>query len=81
MKNLLFLLLSFYCVRLNAQMIPLSLEDKKMDAYLMARKPATLTIQIKNLPDTVKKVPVTYTLVQLGVAMQTTRYAEIGKQV
>ena len=78
MKNLLFLFLSFYCAQSNAQ-APLSLEDKKMNAYLMNRKPATLTIQIKNLPDTIKKVPITYTLVQLGVGMQTTRYAETDK--
>ncbi|TCC90365.1 redoxin domain-containing protein [Pedobacter frigiditerrae] len=79
MKNLLFLFLSLYCIQLNAQQVSLSLEDKKMDAYLTAHQPATLTIQIKNLPDTVKKVPITYTLVQLGVGMQTTRYAETDK--
>jgi len=77
--HLLFFLLSFYCTQMNAQQVSLSLEDKKMDAYLMAHEPATLTIQIKNLPDTVKKVPITYTLVQLGVGTQTTRYAEMDK--
>ncbi|MEJ5996518.1 TlpA disulfide reductase family protein [Pedobacter sp. Du54] len=76
MKKLLFLLLSLICVQLQAQQVSLALEDKKMDAYLMERKLPTLTIQINRLPDSVKKVPITYTLVQIGVGMQTTRYAE-----
>lgn len=76
MKNLLWLLLSLCCFQLKAQQVALALEDPKMDNYLMAKKAAILSIEIKNLPDTVKKVPITYTLVQLGVGMQTTRYAE-----
>jgi thiol-disulfide isomerase/thioredoxin len=55
---------------------PLTIEDKKMDAYLTARKPATLTIQLNNLPDSVKKVNIKYTLVQLGIAFQATRFTE-----
>jgi thiol-disulfide isomerase/thioredoxin len=79
MKNLLFLLLTLCCVQVNAQTAPLTLEDKKTDAYLMGRKLPTLTIQVNNLPDTVKKVAITYTLVQLGAGFQTTRYAETDK--
>lgn len=79
MKHLFFFLLVFCSIQLNAQNTALSIEDKKMDAYLMGRKPATLDIHIKNLPDTVKKVPITYSLVQLGVGFQTKRYAEADK--
>ncbi|RYG10149.1 MAG: redoxin domain-containing protein, partial [Chitinophagaceae bacterium] len=78
MKPLLFLLLSLCSVQLRAQN-SLALEDKKMDAYLMARKLPTLTIQINHLPDSVKKVAITYSLVQLGVGLQTSRFAETDK--
>ncbi len=79
MKQLLFFLFAFYCIQLNAQTIPLTIEDKKMDAYLMSRKPATLTIQVNNLPDSVTKVDIKYTLVQFGAAFQATNYAETDK--
>ncbi|MBL4675856.1 MAG: redoxin family protein [Mucilaginibacter sp.] len=55
---------------------PLAIEDKKMDAYLRNRKPATLTVQINNLPDSVKKVDIKYTLVQIGGPLQVTKHAE-----
>jgi thiol-disulfide isomerase/thioredoxin len=79
MKPILFFLILFYSIQLNAQNVPLSIEDKKMDALLMSRKPATLTIKIKNLPDSVKKVGVTYTLVQLGAAFQADHFIETDK--
>ena len=77
MKYILLCLLTYCCIQLNAQnVVPLSIEDKKMDSYLMGRKLPTLTVQLKNLPDSVKKVGVKYTLVQLGGEFQTAQYAE-----
>jgi thiol-disulfide isomerase/thioredoxin len=77
MKNLLLIVLMGCCNYLSAQnSSPVTIEDKKMDAYLTGRKPATLTIQIKNLPASVKKVNIKYTLVQLGGAWQATKYTE-----
>src|ERR1700721_1062324 len=77
MKNLLLVVLMCCCNYLSGQnSSPVAIEDKKMDAYLTGRKPATLTIQIKNLPDSVKKVNIKYTLVQFGGAWQATKYTE-----
>jgi hypothetical protein len=77
MKRLIFLLLACGCMQLMAQnTAPLAIEDKKMDAYLTARIPAVLTIQINNLPDSVKKVDIKYTLVQLGIAFQATKFTK-----
>jgi len=77
MKNLLFIILMCCCNYLSAQKLsPVAIEDKKMDAYLTGRKPATLTIQIKNLPDSVKKVDIKYTLVQLAGSFQATKHTE-----
>jgi thiol-disulfide isomerase/thioredoxin len=77
MKHLLFLILACSFMQLKGQnTVPLAIEDKKMDAYLTARKPATLNIQIKNLPDSVKKVNIKYTLVQLGIAIQATKFTK-----
>jgi thiol-disulfide isomerase/thioredoxin len=77
MKNLLLVVLMCCCNYLSAQNLsPVAIEDKKMDAYLTGRKPAILTIQIKNLPDSVKKVNIKYTLVQLGGSFQATKYTE-----
>jgi thiol-disulfide isomerase/thioredoxin len=77
MKNLLLAVLMCCSTYLSAQNLsPIAIEDKKMDAYLMNRKPAILTVQIKNLPDSVKKVNIKYTLVQLAGSIQATKYAE-----
>jgi len=77
MKHILYLLLLCSCTQLLAQKgSPLQIEDKRMDAYLTNRQPATLTIQIKNLPDSVKKVNIQCTMVQLGGNLQTKKYAE-----
>jgi thiol-disulfide isomerase/thioredoxin len=77
MKNLLLVLLMCSSSYLSAQNLShIAIEDKKMDAYLINRKPATLTVQIKNLPDSVKKVNIQYTLVQLAGGFQATKYAE-----
>ncbi|WP_316788755.1 hypothetical protein [Pedobacter frigoris] len=77
MKRILYFLLLFSGTQVYAQKsAPLQIEDKKMDAYLSNRKPATLTIQIKNLPDSIKKVKIDLSLVQLGVGFQADRYAE-----
>jgi len=77
MKNLLLVALMCCCNYLSAQNLsPLAIEDKKMDACLTRRRPAILTIQIKNLPDTVKKVNVKYTLVQFAGGLQATKYTE-----
>lgn len=77
MKYLMFLLLSFSCSQLSAQKgSPIAMEDKKMDDYLINRKPATLTIQVKNLPDSIKKIEIQYTLVQLGIDFQVKKYTQ-----
>ena len=77
MKNLLLIIIICYCNYLSAQKRPpLAIEDKKMDAYLIGRKPASLTIQLKNLPDSIKKVTIKYVLVQFGGTFQTTKYTE-----
>ena len=77
MKNILLAVLMCCCNYLSAQNLsPVAIEDKKMDAYLTGRKPATLTVQIKNLPDSVKKVNIKYTLVQLAGAFQVARYTQ-----
>lgn len=77
MKKLLLAALMCCSSYLSAQNLPaIAIEDKKMDAYLINRKPAILTVQIKNLPDSVKKVNIKYTLVQLGGSIQATKYAE-----
>jgi len=77
MKNILSLLLICCGLQLSAQTTkPLTIEDKRKDAYMSGHKPATLTISIKNLPDNVKKVNIKCTLVQLGLGFQTSNYAE-----
>jgi thiol-disulfide isomerase/thioredoxin len=77
MKHLVIILLTFYCVQLGVtDVAPLTMEDKKMDGYLTNRKPATLTIQVKNLPDSVKKVDIKCSLVNIGVGFQATKHAE-----
>ncbi|MGY4385450.1 thiol-disulfide isomerase/thioredoxin [Pedobacter sp. UYP24] len=77
MKKLLILLLLISCSQLNAQTkSSLTMEDKKMDAYLMSRQPAKLVVQLQNLPDPGKKITISYSLVQLGIGFQVKKYAE-----
>jgi thiol-disulfide isomerase/thioredoxin len=77
MKNRILIVLMCCCNYLSAQNLsPVAIEDKKMDASLTGRKPATLTIQIKNLPDGVKKVNIKYTFVQLTKSIWATKYTE-----
>lgn len=77
MKQFLFFLAFFYCSTLAAQTgSPITMEDKEMNTQLLRRKPAVLTIQVKNLPDSVKKVAIKYTLVQLGVGFQVAKFTE-----
>lgn len=76
MKRILYFLLLFSCTQVYAQKnAPLQMEDKKMSSYLSNRKPATLTIQIKNLPDSIKKVNIGLTLVQMGIGIQIKKFA------
>lgn len=53
---------------------PLAIEDPRMDSYLQNREFATLTIQISNAPDSVKKVNVKCSLVTFGSNFQITKY-------
>ncbi|WP_029279857.1 TlpA family protein disulfide reductase [Pedobacter borealis] len=77
MKRILYFLLLLSCTQVHAQSSgPLQIEDEKMSSYLANRKPATLTIQVKNLPDSIKKVNVELTLVQMGVGFQVSKFAE-----
>lgn len=75
MKHILYFLLLFNSAQLCAQH-PMTIEDKKMDGYLTARKPATLIIQIKNLPDSIKKVNIDYSAVLMDGGIQVKKYAE-----
>ncbi len=80
MKHLLLLLLACTFLQLKAQQpTPLNLEDPKMSDYLSKRKPVKLTVQLKNLPDSVKNVPVKYTLVQLGNGFQVSKQSEVDQ--
>ena len=79
MKHILYFLILFCGIQSNAQTIPFTIEDPKMDATLSSRKPATLTVKVKNLPDSIKKVAITYTLVQLGTSFQADHFAETNK--
>ncbi|MBE9586774.1 redoxin family protein [Mucilaginibacter sp. JRF] len=77
-RTLLLSLLFFSCLQIHAQNLPLALEDKRMNAHLVGRKPAQLSIKINNLPDSVKQVRITYTLVQFSSDLQVTKYTETG---
>lgn len=75
MRKLLFATVLLFSINLNAQSnLPLALEDPQMDAYLQKRKPATLTIQINNAPDSVKSVNVKCTFVSFGSKFQKAKY-------
>lgn len=64
-----------FCISTNAQSgLPLTIESSKMDSYLQERKPATLSIQVNNAPDSVKKVDVKCTFVTFGANFQITKY-------
>lgn len=80
MKKLFLALLLCWGTYLHAQNVAMMpIEDKKMDAYISNRKPAELTVNIKNRPANATKVEVKYTLVNLGVGgFQTSRYSEVG---
>ena len=63
------------CITTNAQSgLPLAIESPKMDSYLQNRQPATLTIQINNAPDSVKKVNIKCTFVNFGSDFQIAKY-------
>ncbi len=63
------------CITTNAQSgLPLTIEDPKMDVYLQNRQSATLTIQINNAPESVKKVNIKCTFVTFGSDFQITKY-------
>jgi thiol-disulfide isomerase/thioredoxin len=78
MKSALLFLFSFLFLNTlsKAQTSPLSIEDTKMNAQLMGQKPATLTIKLINLPDSVKKVAINYTVVQFGAVFQAEHFSE-----
>ena len=78
MKFILTLALALTICQLHAQQLsPISMENKKMNSYLLARKPASLNIKFTNLPSDSKKIHIKYSLVQLGVGFQASKYAEI----
>lgn len=78
MKQLLFIsfvLLSFSVQAQNAGThLPFAIEDARMDAYLQNRKPAVMTIQINNAPDSIRKSSIKCTFVTFGSNFQTTKY-------
>lgn len=80
MKHLLFLLLVCPIFQLKAQQYsPLTLEDKNLSNYLATYKPAKLSIQLKNAPDTVKNVPIKYSVVELGNGFGSTNHTGLDK--
>lgn len=76
MKKIISILITLLlCITTNAQSgLPLAIEDPKMDAYLQNRQPAELSIQINNLPDSVKKVDIKCTFVSFGSNFQMPKY-------
>ncbi|QES90311.1 redoxin family protein [Rhizosphaericola mali] len=81
MKQLITAMLLLLCNSVGAQSnVPLAIEDPKMDAYLRTRKPPTLTIQIKNLPDSVEEMEIKYTLVCFGADFQIKKYTKTDKR-
>ncbi|MEO8854856.1 MAG: TlpA disulfide reductase family protein [Ginsengibacter sp.] len=70
-----FLLLSFSAHAQNTNSNhPLAIEDAKMDNYLQNRKPAVMTIQINNAPDSIRKASIKCTFVTFGSNFQSTKY-------
>lgn len=53
--------------------LPLAIEDPKMDSYLQNRRPATLTIQLRNVPGDAE-VGVKCVFVAFGPNLQITKY-------
>ncbi len=80
MKQLIFawfLLLSFSLHAQNTNTNhPLAIENAGMDNYLHNRKAATLTIQVNNLPDSVKTTDIKYTLVTFGANFQLQKFTQ-----
>lgn len=78
MKQLLFIsfvLLSFSVHAQNAGThLPFAIEDARMNTYLQNRKPAVMTIQINNAPDSIRKTSIKCTFVTFGSNFQTTKY-------
>lgn len=56
------------------QDIPLAIESSRMDSYLQNRPAATLSVQVKNIPDSVKKIDIKCTYVTFGSNFQITKY-------
>ncbi len=80
MKNIISVFIALLLwITSNAQSsLPLTIENPKMDSYLQNRQPATLTIQINNAPDSVKKVDVKCTFVTFGSNFQIIKYYAIN---
>src|SRR5665213_1784596 len=47
-----------------------------MDNYLHNRKPATLTIQVNNMTDSIKEIGIKYTLVTFGANFQVQKFTQ-----
>lgn len=80
MKQLIFasfLLLSFSVHAQNTNSnSPFAIEDTRMDNYLHNRKLPTLTIQVNNIPDSIKKIVIKYTLVAFGANFQVQKFTQ-----
>ncbi len=80
MKQILFaslLLLSFSVQAQNSDTNhPLAIEDARMDGYLSNRKLPSVTIQVNNMPDSIKKIEIKYTLVTFGANFQVKEFTQ-----
>jgi hypothetical protein len=80
MTRLLFVTLLLLCISTQAQNIksdlPLAIEDAGMDQYLQNRELPTLTIQVSNMPDSIKKIDINYSLVTFGANFQVQKFTQ-----
>ena len=80
MKQLIFaslLLLSFSVHAQNGgSNSPLAIEDVRMDNYLQNRRLPTVAIQVNNIPDSIKKIRIKYTLVTFGANFQIQKFTQ-----
>lgn len=80
MKQILFALLLLLSFSVHAQNSntnhPFAIEDARMDNYLNNRKLPSITIQVNNIPDSVKKINIKYTLVTFGANFQVKEFTQ-----
>lgn len=80
MKQILFASLFLLCFSVHAQNLatnqPLAIEDARMDDYLTNRKLPSITIQVNNMPDSIRKIDIKYTIVTFGANFQIQKFTQ-----